>query len=67
MFHGILLNNTPISVKMLRSIKHIADVGNNVTNISDEVGLFDEFNHIAIISKTRTGEWVKKLFTAFER
>jgi hypothetical protein len=50
-----------------RSIKHIARVDNNVTSISDEVGLFDEFIHIARISKTRTGEWDTKSFTAFER
>jgi hypothetical protein len=66
MFHWILLKNRPISEKIVRNIKHIVEVDNNVANISDEVGLFDKFIHITSVSKTRTGEWDTKSFTAFE-
>jgi hypothetical protein len=39
----------------------------NTAQILDEEGLFDEFIHIANISKTRMDEWNTKSLTTSER
>jgi hypothetical protein len=59
--------NPPIWEKILHSTKHIADVDINIMQILDEDGLFDEFIHIANISKSRMDEWNTKSLTTFER
>jgi hypothetical protein len=54
MFHWTLLKNPPVWAKILHSTKHIFNADNkNIIKISDEDRLFDEFIHIANISKTK--------------
>jgi hypothetical protein len=65
--HWILLKNPRTWEKILCSTKHIANVDKNIIKILDEDGLFDEFIHIANISKTRMDERNTKSPTTFER
>jgi hypothetical protein len=59
-FHWTLLKNPATWEKILRSTKCTANVDKNITKILYEDGFFDEFIHIANISKTRTDEWNTK-------
>jgi hypothetical protein len=54
MFHWTQL---PAWAIIPHSTKHIFDVDKNIIKILDKDGLFDEFIHIANISKTRKEEW----------
>jgi hypothetical protein len=59
MFHWTPLKNLPTLEKILHSTKHIANVDKNIMKILDEDGFFEEFIHIANISKTRIDVWNK--------
>jgi hypothetical protein len=50
--HWTLLKNPPTLEEILYSTHYIVDVDKNIANILDEEGRFDEFVHIANISKT---------------
>jgi hypothetical protein len=66
MFYWTIFKGPPTWDKISYSTMHIADVDKNITKISDEYRLLDEFIHSANICETRMGKWHTKPRTAFE-
>jgi hypothetical protein len=66
-FCWTLLKKPLVWEEIQHSIKHIADVDQNIIKILDKDELFNEFCHITNISKNKMNDWNKNLITTVKR